>query len=62
MTMYRLGQTPESMTEDDAVTWQKIVEVLPAATDTLIHAAWGCGSGVEADQDLSLYKIGRAHV
>lgn len=62
MTMYRLGQTPESMTEDDAVTWQKIVEVLPAATDTLIHAAWGCGSGVEADQDLSLYSLAERHI
>ena len=62
MTMYRLGQTPESMTEDAAVTWQKIVEVLPAATDTLIHAAWGCVSGDETDRELSMYALAERHI
>ena len=62
MTMYRLGKTPDLRTEVDAVAWRKIVEVLPAATDTLIHAVLAHKASAEAEQDLPTYILAERYI
>jgi hypothetical protein len=62
MTMYRAGKIPEWTGQGDIATWEKILEVLPAAMDTLVHTARDHQTGVAEDRALPAYTIAERHI